>query len=98
MNGVNIGECIEVNKNDLQCVAAQGNQAQTMMQEEENLWPGSGWSDRPSALNPFRVCRDLQLRLTVNTSLQDLTISFHSPLLRSPPCRSSELGVPVASV
>lgn len=80
MNGVNIGECIELNKNDLQCVAAQGNQAQTMMQEEENLWPGSGWSDRLSALNPFRVCRDLQLlRLTVNTRPSRISLPHSTP-------------------
>lgn len=73
---------IKTNEKHVLSFAAQVNRERLMMQEEETLRSGSGWSDELGALNPIRMCRDLHsaidLLLQLVSSLA-ITTTPHSP-------------------
>lgn len=90
---------IKTNKENVLSFAALVNRERLMMQEEETLRSGSGWSDELDALNPIRMCRDLHSAIEpLPTTRLVFGYKPHSPLPTRTPCRCSELEVPLASV
>jgi hypothetical protein len=59
MNRPGLKYSIKTNQENVLSFAALKNRERLMMQEEETLRSGSGWSDELDALNPIRLCRDL---------------------------------------
>jgi hypothetical protein len=89
---------IKANEKDVLSFAARVNRERLMMQEEETLRSGSGWSDELDALNPIRMCRDLHSAMNLLLQPASTLAITTLPTLHRPQCRSSELEAPLASV